>query len=356
MKTRSRIALQRLGTMMVGILVALLLAECALRLVGFEFTLYPSKVQFGWPDPVTINQMYRPDPDLLWIPKDYAAGLKSVVDTHPSLVLMGCSCTQFGKYDKFLAEAILANRPKSSFTFVNLGVGGWSSHQGLRQLERDVVPMKPRVVTIYYGWNDHWCTFGLSDKEIGRFNLQHRLLTMLSSKSRVAQLINTVCFSGTSKGVTAQQRVSIDDFRYNLTQMVRIAKEHSIVPVLLTAPTSHRVGKEPVYLAYRWLEKLSDLVPLHRAYVNAVRDVALENDVHLVDLYGLFSKLSEVDLSASFTADGIHLTEQGDRRIAQYLYEHFDRTGLLNEMMAGMDVPRQGVSRPAEQLGGTLRR
>jgi lysophospholipase L1-like esterase len=249
-------------------------------------------------------------------------------------VFMGCSCTEFGRYDRFLQDIIESHYPKGMFTCLNLGVAGWTSFQGLQQLKRDVVPMKPRVITIYYGWNDHWCTFGLEDKQIRDFNVKHPLvLTELSRRLRTVQLFNKTVFSRSFPGKTASQRVSIEDFRANLTDCVRVAREHSIIPVLLTAPSSHRRGEEPAYLAVDWLTDLSSLVPLHESYVAAVRDVAHDNEVHLLDLHRLFRDLPEEELRESFYEDGIHLTEKGARRVARYLHEFFVETELIEAIV-----------------------
>ncbi len=40
---------------------ALVSGEIALRVIGFQFELYPTKVQFGWPDPVTLHNSYHVD-------------------------------------------------------------------------------------------------------------------------------------------------------------------------------------------------------------------------------------------------------------------------------------------------------
>jgi len=319
----------------ISLLVAVLLSEIALRLMNFEFYFYPSKVQIGWPDPITIKYLYKPDKDLLWVPKDYAERISLRRDISPSLVLLGCSCTQFGKYDQFLAKTISTQHPDSEFTSVNLGVGGWSSYQGLHQLKRDVVPMKPRVITIYYGWNDHWCTFGIEDKYIRQFNLDHpeRLLT-LSVSSRAVQLINKTMFSISFQDKRSSQRVSREDFRANLKEIVRISRKHSIIPVLLTAPSAHQPGQEPTYLADRWLKDITALVPLHESYAQAVRDVALEDNVYMVDLYRLFRDLPVENIKESFQTDGIHLTDVGAKRIADYLYEYFVQTGIMKELLA----------------------
>ena len=331
---------KRLLTALLGLLLATGTAELALRLIHFEFQLYPAQIQFGYPDPVTMQRLYQPDKDLFWVTHDYANRVAANAGQHPSLVFMGCSCTQFGVYDRFVAEHLRAQCPQDKLTFVNMGIGGWTSYQGLQQLRRDVLPMHPRIITIYYGWNDHWCTFGAEDQEIATFHSRHPiLLNKTMSRLRVVQLINKLLFSKVMSGKTySQQRVPLADFRANLRAMVRLARAQGITPVLLTAPSSHQAGKEPAYLAERWLKDLHELVPLHNAYVQTVRDVAAAEHVDLVDLFTLFEGLPPAELDASFQRDGIHLTETGDRHIAQFICDYFAQAGLL-EKLAGKEPP-----------------
>ncbi|MCX7010070.1 MAG: GDSL-type esterase/lipase family protein, partial [Kiritimatiellaeota bacterium] len=156
------------------------------------------------------------------------------------------------------------------------------------------------------------------------------LLNKKVSPLRVIQLINKMLFSKVMSGKPyAQQRVPLTDFRANLRAMVRLAREHNITPILLTAPSSHQAGKEPAYLAERWVKDLYQLVPLHASYVQAVRDVAAEEHAGLVDLFALFKALPPAELDASFQRDGIHLTEAGDRHIARFLCAYLTQDDLL---------------------------
>ncbi|MHC4942083.1 MAG: GDSL-type esterase/lipase family protein [Planctomycetota bacterium] len=307
----------------------LFLLEIVLRLVGFEFALYPTEVQFGWPDPYKIKEAYQIDKELLWIPRDYDAKISSWSGKSPSIVYMGCSCTEFGRYDKFFESIIDKQHPDNNFTFVNVGVGGWSTYQGLQQLKRDVLPMKPRIATIFYGWNDHWCSFGIEDKDIGKLNLDHSIWLLYLSKLRFVQLINKAVFSFQQNGDGRMpERVSLEDFASNLLQMVRIARENDIIPVLLTAPTPHEKGKEPAYLTKRWLNDLRELVPLHQKYLQVVRDIASKEDVLLVDLYAEFRRFPREKWSRFFSRDGIHLTAAGNRKVAELMYMKFVKHDL----------------------------
>jgi len=335
MKEKTRQTAGNVVAVFVGLLAALLLVEIILRLTGFEANYYPSRVQFGWPDPVAIKRLYQTDPELLWVPKGYAAQVRTLADSRPSLVFLGCSCTQFGAYDRFLNELIDLYYPDNAFASVNLGVGGWSTYQGCRQFQRDVVAMKPRVVTVYYGWNDHWCTFGLEDKQIGSFRLRQSALSALAfDHSRLVQLLYKTIRSGRIPEKTATPRVSLTDFRDNLKKIIRAARENDVVPVLVTAPSAHFPGEEPAYLAERWLQDVSTLIPVHETYVRAVRDVAREEKADLVDLYRLFGDLPEETRRESFQTDGIHLTTAGSKRTARFLFDYFEQTGLITTLVS----------------------
>jgi lysophospholipase L1-like esterase len=314
-----------------GTVAALLLAEISLRIAGFEFALYPTTVQFGWPDPVTLEERYTADRDLLWVPRDYDATLDAWSGRRPTVAHMGDSCTEFGRYDEHLAALIARDDP--DYTFVNLGAGGWSSHQGLAQMRRDVVRLRPAVATIYFGWNDHWRSYGVPDRDIGDFVRDQPRWVDTLSRSRLVQLMQRAAFTRRRRALETRtgtpERVSLPDFQANLAAMVRTAREHGTEPVLMTAPTSHRAGEEPAYLVPRWIDDLDRLVPLHLAYVDVVRDVARAHDVILIDLYGEFSALPPEDLDAYFNEDGIHLNEAGNARIAQIMHDHFVRHGLV---------------------------
>ena len=309
--------------------VLLIPIELALRLFEFEFALGPPKVEFGWPDPVTMKADSLVDPEVLWVPREYPARVAAARGLHPSMVFMGDSCTRWGGFDKELASMAEARNPAQVFRFVNVGVSGWSSWSGLQQLQRDVLPIGPKAITIYYGWNDHWQNFGLEDKDAAPFleKPSRFRLAQLADKARLA-------FTAALRGPTSPYRVSLNDFRANLRGMVRIARNNGIIPILLTAPTSHRQGREPAYLAERWLTDLEALVPLHRSYVQAVRDVAAEEGGPLVDLYGEFNRLDDKTRERLFWSDGIHLNTEGSRKVAELIDRHLVQANLY-ERIAG---------------------
>jgi lysophospholipase L1-like esterase len=316
-----------------SIALTLLVFEVGLRIGGFRFDVGPESIEFGWPNPEQLATHYQPDPDLFWVPENYAESVERIQERGAHVVFLGDSCTAIGAYPQILTNQIHRRYPDIGLRTVKVGVSGWTTHQGLRQLERDILPAHPRIVTLYYGWNDHWMGFGIEDKDIGGI----RLLGLPGLGSlRTAQLVfkGLVAWSA-SRRDDRPNRVSPDDFRANLTQMTRSAREAGVIPVLLTAPTSHRKGHEPQVLAKRHLSDLDELVPLHRQYVEIVRSVAAQEDAVLCDLAAGFDALPDVELRFDyFRKDGIHLRQKGDEKLAELIFECFNASDEVVSALA----------------------
>jgi len=294
-----------------GVAMALVVAEALLRLGGFHFDFVPA-LEFGWPDPKTISDVYVADPDLLWITRDYHATLTAARHEPPAIVFMGDSCTEFGTYPAKTLDQLRA-AGSALRTGIKVGVGGWSSEQGLQQLRRDVVPLRPRVVTVYYGWNDHWVAHGLTDPEITR---ERRLLRVFGT-SRIVQAWLRFRTNMAARRPEHPNRVPLRRYEQNLRQLAIEARHAGITPVFITAPDNHIAGHEPSYLAARHLRTLEELVPLHQAYVAATRRIAGEDGV-LCDAAAAFDAQPH---DRFFRADGIHLPDAGDDQMARILGE-----------------------------------
>ncbi|HSS48278.1 MAG TPA: GDSL-type esterase/lipase family protein [Thermoanaerobaculia bacterium] len=315
-----RLALLALASLLVGLLAS----ELALRIAGFSYHLRPEKVALGWPPTLAaLGEEYRTDPDLLWVRVEYPDTLAHARAERPVLAFLGDSCTEYGGYPDLVLANLAALHPATRWTGVNLGTAGWTTYQGVRQLRRDVLPIRPRVATIYYGWNDHWIGFGLPDDDVAK--LLHRTgsgwqdvrLVQLAEKAHVA-----------THRSAENRRVPLAEFRKNLDAMVRLAKGHGIEPVLLTAPSSHVAGQEPPQLQGPFLKRLSDLVPLHQSYAAAVRDVAHQDGVVLCDLAKDFDGLPPNLRHACFLKDGIHFTRRGAKRAAGFLTDCLESSGV----------------------------
>lgn len=313
----------RLALFAASPIVGLALAEAIFRLFSFEFD--PMlRVEFGWPKPEIREKLYLTDPDLFWVPKHYRERLEAMKTGRPDIVFLGDSCTEFGSYPRWFRERIEAEHPGLELAVEKLGVAGWTSYQGLEQLKRDVLPLRPRVVSFYFGWNDHWVGFGLDDRAVHAMRPDGLPIV---GRLRIVQLFFRIRLAWLADHrVERPPRVSPEDFRSNLRTMARLTREMGAVPLMLTAPTSHEFGREPRYLVERWLTDLRDLVPLHQRYVSIVREVAVKDEIPLCDLAADFAALPQADLTYRyFKRDGMHLVREGYEKLAEFLYACFQR-------------------------------
>ncbi|MEM1206451.1 MAG: GDSL-type esterase/lipase family protein [Acidobacteriota bacterium] len=331
-RNRLKAAAANLGLLAATVLLLLGIFEGTLRLSGFSYVLYPQDIEFGMPNPVVLKAGFQEDDDLFWVTQDYDAKLERLRRQRPTWVLLGDSCTDLGGYDEALAERA-AGRGKA-LRYGNLGVAGWSSFQGRRQLERDVPPLGPEVVTIYFGWNDHWIGFGIDDANVARVK---RVFSSRWSRLRLVQLATKTRVAWDARGSGLPNRVALPDFEANLRAMVAQARSLDAVPVLLTAPSNHEPGEEPAALGERWLRDVSELVPLHRAYVDAVRRVAGDTGAPLCDLARRFDALDKPQRNSLFMTDGIHPNADGDRFVASALDACFERDGLWTRLLGSTE-------------------
>lgn len=319
-----------LAATFIGILLALVIAETGLRLADISYTIYPTRFQFGWPDSKTLDTDFVLDPIIQWKPREYDQTLREWQGKKIDIIHLGDSCTQLSNYRGELLRIMHERQPQQPFENLKLGVAGWSSWQGLQQLQRDVIPLKPRYVTIYFGWNDHWLSYGIPDKNMD-FSPSRFALYRALQHARVFQLFSFF-YNGFLQRESSNERplrVSPEDYRQNLRNMVKIARENGITPILITAPSAHRRGQEPIYLQDRFLKDLTQLVPLHRQYTDIVREVAKTDHVLLLDLQQQFDAIPYNTLHDDYMkADGIHWKPAGGTAVAESLYRFIHENHL----------------------------
>ncbi len=164
-----------------------------------------------------------------------------------------------------LLEQSLAtgNRP---VRVVNAGVGGNTTRDALRRFQADVLDHKPHCVVIMFGLNDSWI----------------------------------------DSGKTAS-RLTVEEYRTNLMTMIERLRAEDIAVVLMTPNPALR----PTYGS----ERNATLKP----YVLAVRQLAAEWKLPLVDVYQFFAEQAlEREVNSLFT-DDMHPNPEGQRQLATRL-------------------------------------
>jgi len=151
---------------------------------------------------------------------------------------------------------------------INVGVGGEDTGGALRRLERDILGRKPRLVAVMYGTNDSYSDKGKKDS-----------------------------------------RLTPEQFRRNLTELVRALRNKGVEPILMTEP--------------RWAKDAgpdgsgdSPNVGLEK-FMHITRDIARAEKVPLVDHFTHWTKAEQNGVNLNgWTTDGCHPNPRGHREIA----------------------------------------
>ncbi len=196
---------------------------------------------------------------------DYPA--KLILNQGESIVAIGDSITAAGGYLRTIHSVLQQEFPELKIPkIINKGIGGQKAEDLLRRFDRDVIQLKPAVVTICIGINDVW----------------HRL-------------------NG------AHQQHILDAYKRNVSTMVERAQKAGIHVVLLT-PT---VIREDIN---------SEGNKRLALYVKAKKEIANEKQCQIVDLHGLFltalNSREKVVGRGWLTGDGVHMSPLGDTLMA----------------------------------------
>jgi len=257
------------------------------------------------------------------------------------VICMGDSVTGQGRpgYSQYLHDRLTNNPPTSqSWEAFNIGVHGYSTLQGLRQFQKMGRLLEPDIVTVFFGWNDHWLNVEGDRQKMGleMRPVAGRIFEVLRKKRFFRFFIWALSpvqhLSRREKGADRVLRVPPEEYRSTLKAFVKEIRGSGAIPVLITAPrrslTDEVIRKE-------YIRSIDEGNRIHDQYVEITRAVARNTQAELLDLAIL---LTGKECDAYFARDGIH----------------FD--SYANEGNLPADIPVQpGLMRIAEELNKKLR-
>jgi len=164
---------------------------------------------------------------------------------------------------------------------VNAGIGGHNTRDALARLERDVLAEAPSMVLLMFGLNDAAMVDGGVDGPVAR----------------------------------TEPRVALEDYRANLTEMVRRCKAGGAQVIMCTPNPMSRAYAHSDMGEYARHEDMNYML---REYVQAAREVATEADLAVVDVFDLFTSRPD---GLEMIPDGCHPWPEGHALIADALYE-----------------------------------
>ena len=310
---------QKLALAFAGVVVFLVVAELALRLMNYSYT--PLRIE-------TIKRYtewryfhsyedrhFIYDPDLFWrprpgIPLFNAHGFRgrplpvghgvnevrifAVGDSNT----LGWYGEKNGNWPMYLEELLTQEYP--DLTVQNAGISGYSSFQGLRRV-KEILEFQPDLILFSFGANDAM-RVAMSDAEYARRATYSLALERLMLKFRVGHLLRAILdrpWGGARERVVP--RVSLEEYRANLLELIRTCRRRQVTVVVLTRPFT---GPSP----HEWWWK--NFAP---QYNEAVLQVARHQGVPVIDVFAAFQRRDALFIDES------HLTEDGYRRMAEFI-------------------------------------
>ncbi len=289
--------------------------------------------------PVRINEDGFRGPA---IPRTRPAGVVRIAALGDS-VTFGFGVTE---QQTFIARvaAGLADDGTGRVEWVNAGVPGFTSFQGLGYADR-VLEFRPQIVTVLFGWNDGWRA---AQSYAARTSLGHELvddsalLTLAHylakefTRHRIAQSAALPPDGGPNRF----PYVPVKKFKSNLADIAAKIRAAGGIPLLLTAPAAFGPTMPPdSYFQANWMVPRAQLEPTRRLYADAVREVAAQQSIAIVDCARLVP--SDPDL---FLADGYHPNAIGQAAIADAIVAAVIRLHVLDEIEPPASRTRGGAT------------
>jgi lysophospholipase L1-like esterase len=177
---------------------------------------------------------------------------------------------------------------------INAGVYGYSSYQGLQRF-RECLLYQPDLVLISFGANDAH-QVSISDREFVQSGISNVRLRQFLYRYRLGKLLLlTLSRSSTSHIGQLKPRVDQAEYRRNLAEIARTAKQKRIQVVFLTRPYLGSSNNPQIWKSYA------------PQYNQATADVARHEGVLLIDVYSYFKDKRQ------YFADESHFTMRGHR-------------------------------------------
>jgi lysophospholipase L1-like esterase len=354
-------AARHLALAIVPVLLLLLLLELAVRITDADQSC-PNRFSTGgglWVcDPVlhfkvdpemqpqgqTLNRLGLRGPEF----GSRRPGLKRIV-------ALGDSCTfgyigreegvgtTFQPYPLKLQRFVERRAGEGKVEVLNAGVPGYNSHHGILLLRSKLRGLDPDLITVRYGWNDHFLSAaGESDlyREPGtRLGL---FLQDLALRTRLYGFLRRLGLEiGALRRPVQQQAeaafleregwvptVSPEQYAANLRRIVELGREQGAEVWLLTSPRNESPDEQARQrLAHRNKLEYEDLVRVHDEYNDIVRRVGRETGSLVVDMDKVYDRYRDAPIF--LPTDVVHPAQGGQNLEAETLYTALVRRGWV---------------------------
>jgi lysophospholipase L1-like esterase len=224
---------------------------------------------------------------------------------------------------------------------INAGVIGYTSAHGLAQLETQLLPLHPDIITVAFGFNDHSLAWNAALGAREPRNRFARELFYLASRSYWFRMgkAGYDALPSLHAAPFSKRWVDLDAYWYNLHRLAEVGSQHGIHVLFVSqalrpialgesaeADPRHPVNKVGLYQVLG----VPDLEGLHRvdrSYQDLLYKVAEQDGVPVADAAAAFAESHE---SLFGPYDVVHCNPDGARVIAETIRHKLVALGWLH--------------------------
>lgn len=257
-------------------------------------------------------------------------------------------------YPQRLAQLLDERAGPGKFEVMNAGVPGYNSWMGVMLLRSKLRNVRPDLVTVRYGWNDHLMSMGGGGGEVYRevdnpvllhvedFMLRTATYRWLRRLGREMKARGTPEHKPTQADIAKVWRpdVPLDQYKKNLRRIVEIGRSKGAEVWLLTTPHAFLIDanrgqydKFPDTMAAKLLIRFSaipnfdEMIRIHDQYAEATREVGRETGAPVIDMEAAYAAHASEALYNS--TDVVHPTQLGHDLEAETLYRQLVAEGRV---------------------------
>jgi lysophospholipase L1-like esterase len=235
-------------------------------------------------------------------------------------------------YPMLLEKQLRAGNPGRTIEVITMAVPGYTSHQGLAWLRRDIDNLKPDLMTVSFGWNDASLS-DMPDREAIKTNWSAVSVRWLLDHSQAfAHATRWLRARDAAKNQTQRSprptrpvaRISQQEYLANMLGIVELARQHQSPVIVIAAP-------------YRDHSSQATEADLMLQYRIALGSVMRQRKIPFLEIL----ELTEAAYPANegWFGERIHPNHMGHRLIASELLKLIGSGHMLSDLKVPTLVP-----------------
>lgn len=229
-------------------------------------------------------------------------------------------------YPMLLEKHLREANPGREIEVITMAVPGYTSHQGLAWLKRDIDWLQPDLLTVSFGWNDA-SKSDVPDRESMRVNWSAVSVRWVIDHSQ-AFAHATKWLRSPGKATAPRRnpvsRVSEREYLENMSGIVRLARERGAGVIVIAAP-------------YRDLTTNPAEAELMVGYRTALRSEMQRTNIRFVEVRELTEAAAPAN--AGWFGELIHPNHMGHRLMTAELCTVLSNTSVLGDVKVPSFIP-----------------